>query len=143
METTPTPQAPARWPRGAAACLLALLAGMARAGPADVVAASVRCTTERICRFAVTVRHADQGWDHYADRWEVLSPEGQVLAVRPLQHPHVDEQPFTRSLGGVRIPAGLEQVRIRARDSKHGWGGAEVTVDLAPAAAGPPAPGLP
>ena len=47
---------------------------------------------------------ADSGWDHYANRWEVLEPEGQVIATRTLLHPHVDEQPFTRSLSGIHIP---------------------------------------
>ena len=32
------------------------------------------------------------------------------------------EQPFTRSLGGVAIPAELGRVTIRAHDSLHGWG---------------------
>jgi hypothetical protein len=114
----------------AVACLLGMATGVAGAGPADVVAARATCTAARVCRFDVTVRHADEGWEHYADRWEVLSPAGELLAVRVLQHPHVDEQPFTRSLEGVQIPAGVDRVRIRAHDSKHGLGGAEVTVAL-------------
>ena len=43
----------------------------------------------------VTVQHADTGWDHYADAWEVLAPDGTVLGTRTLLHPHTDEQPFT------------------------------------------------
>ena len=39
-------------------------------------------------------------------------------------------QPFTRSLSGVLIPAGVSQATIQARDSVHGWGGAEVVVEL-------------
>jgi hypothetical protein len=46
------------------------------------------------------VRHEDVGWQHYADRWEVLASGGEVLATRVLAHPHVDEQPFVRNLGG-------------------------------------------
>jgi hypothetical protein len=45
-----------------------------------------------------------------------------------LRHPHVDEQPFTRALEDVRIPADVERVRVRAGDSKHGTGGEEVEV---------------
>ena len=52
------------------------------------------------------------------------------LATRVLRHPHVNEQPFTRQLAGVEIPAGLERVRIRAHDSVHADGGAEVVVEL-------------
>ncbi len=29
--------------------------------------------------FDTSVRHHDQGWEHYADRWEVLDLEGNVL----------------------------------------------------------------
>jgi hypothetical protein len=73
-------------------------------------------------RFDVTVRHGDTGWDHYADAWTVSAPDGTVLGTRILLHPHVDEQPFTRSLDGVAVPGGVDEVRIRARDSVHGWG---------------------
>ena len=72
-------------------------------------------------RFDVTLRHDDSGWDHYADGWEVLSPSGDVLGKRVLAHPHVNEQPFTRSLSGVRIPQGISTVSIRAHDSVHGY----------------------
>jgi hypothetical protein len=102
--------------------------GPARAGTADVVAAKVRCQGER-CRFAVSVRHADSGWNHYADRYEVLDAEGEVLATRVLRHPHVDEQPFTRTLD-AQIPLAVKEVRIRAHDSEHGHGGEEQTISL-------------
>ena len=72
-------------------------------------------------RFDVTLRHADSGWEHYADGWEVLAPDGTSLGMRVLVHPHVNEQPFTRSLGGVVIPEGTTEVTIRARDNVDGW----------------------
>ena len=72
-------------------------------------------------RLDVTLRHADSGWDHYADGWEVLAPDGTSLGMRVLAHPHVNEQPFTRSLGGVVIPDGITEVIIRARDNVDGW----------------------
>ncbi len=61
----------------------------ALAGEADVLSAEAQCNDDRVCRFVVTLRHADEGWKHYADRWEVLSPEGELLATRVLRHPHV------------------------------------------------------
>jgi hypothetical protein len=73
----------------------------------------------RICSFLVTLRHNDEGWHHYANRWEIISGE-TVLAVRILAHPHVNEQPFTRSLRGVRIPQKVTEVRVRAEDTRHG-----------------------
>ena len=47
--------------------------------------------------FNTSIRHNDQGWEHYADRWEVLDLEGNQLGYRTLGHPHDNEQPFTRS----------------------------------------------
>lgn len=114
-----------------AAVLLLVGSGVARAGEADVAAAEAVEESAGTWRFEVTVAHADEGWDHYADKWEVLAPDGRVLGTRVLLHPHVGEQPFTRSLGGVAIPAEVDRVILRAHDSVHGLGGAEVTVELA------------
>ena len=100
------------------------------AGEADVLAAEAQRTGANTWRFTVTVKHADTGWEHYANRFDIVSPDGEVLGVRTLYHPHVDEQPFTRSLSGVAVPAGATLVRIRARDSKHGFSAAEFVVDL-------------
>ena len=47
--------------------------------------------------FSASVQHNDQGWDHYADEWEIIDFEGNLIGERPLAHPHVNEQPFTRS----------------------------------------------
>ena len=83
-------------------------------------------------RFDVTLSHPDTGWDHYADGWEVTTPDGKLLGARKLHHPHVAEQPFTRSLSNVMVPDGLRKVRIRARCSVDGWSDTAVMVDLAP-----------
>jgi hypothetical protein len=72
--------------------------------------------------FSVTVSHGDEGWDHYADGWEVAAPDGTQLGYRKLLHPHVNEQPFTRSLSNVDIPRDVTTVIIRAHDSVHKWG---------------------
>ena len=110
--------------------ILLSCAAMALAGPADVVSVSVTAIGDNQFRFRVTVRHADEGWDHYADRWEVLTLDGILLGTRTLYHPHVDEQPFTRELSGVVIPEGISQVVVQAHDSKHGMVGGARTVDL-------------
>ncbi|SLN13062.1 hypothetical protein TRL7639_00158 [Falsiruegeria litorea R37] len=81
-------------------------------------------------RFDVTIRHPDTGWDDYADGWQVLDMDGKELGMRVLHHPHVDEQPFTRSLSGVKIPTGTKQVQIRARDSVGGWAEESTVIDL-------------
>lgn len=101
------------------------------AGEADVVAVDVTAEASGTFGFAVTLRHADEGWEHYADRWEVVSTDGAtVYGERVLHHPHVNEQPFTRSLRGVTIPAGVREVLVRAHDKRHGPGGAAMTVTL-------------
>ncbi len=100
------------------------------AGDAQVVAVHIAPDGPATYRFDVTVAHPDTGWDHYADRWEVLDPDGNSLGVRVLAHPHVNEQPFTRSLGGVAIPEGIEEVTVRAGDSVDGWGSVTRTVPV-------------
>jgi hypothetical protein len=104
--------------------------GLAHAGDADVVKAEVNRDVDGSYRFSVTVRHDDKGWNHYADRWEVLAPDGSILGTRILHHPHVDEQPFTRSLSGVRVPEGVREVTIRAHDSVHDVGGKTLSLAL-------------
>jgi hypothetical protein len=107
----------------AACCALVLSCQPVLAGEADVVGAEAARESDGTWRFRVTVRHADEGWDHYADRWQVETPEGRVLGTRVLLHPHEYEQPFTRALGGVVIPPEVAEVVIRAHDSVHGDGG--------------------
>ena len=104
--------------------------GSAGAGEADVVGVEAVPNGPGIWRFNVTVRHDDTGWDHYADKWDIVAPDGEVLGTRVLAHPHENEQPFTRSLGGVAIPEGVDRVVVRAHDSEHGYGGLEVEVTL-------------
>lgn len=114
---------------GLAAALLGLQSALA--GQADVLKVDIRPAADS-GRFdiEVTLRHADSGWDHYANRWEVLSPDGQVMATRVLAHPHEHEQPFTRGLSGVRIPAQYTWIRVRGHDLVHGYGGREVTLSV-------------
>ena len=81
-------------------------------------------------RADVTLRHNDTGWDHYADAWRVVAPDGNVIATRVLYHPHENEQPFTRSLGNIKIPASMATVFIEAHDKVHGWSKQRVKVDL-------------
>ncbi len=104
--------------------------GTAIASEADVVAVKATKTGNQTYRFDVTIRHEDTSWEHYADSWEVLGPDSSILGTRVLAHPHINEQPFTRSLSGVKIPAGINQVKIRAHDSIHAFGGETMVVDL-------------
>ena len=114
----------------AAILMVMATSGTVVAGEADVLEVRVDQEAGGSYRFTVTVAHADEGWDHYADQWDVVAPDGTVLGTRVLHHPHVTEQPFVRSLSGVEIPDGIDSVTVRARDSVHGYGGIEQTVDV-------------
>ncbi len=105
-----------------------IVAGQGYSGEVEIVDVKVSCSSS--CNFAVTLKHADEGWQHYANQWDVLTMDGKLLKSRVLFHPHVDKQPFTRSLSGVQIPAGTSRVKIRARDIKHGYSNVEFTVQL-------------
>ncbi|MEM1045739.1 MAG: hypothetical protein AAGL24_06295 [Pseudomonadota bacterium] len=126
----PPPRPIARLLRACVVSLAAFAGGYAVAGEADIVGVEAVETAPGIWRFDVTVRHADTGWDHYADRFDIVAPDGTVLGERILAHPHVDEQPFTRSLSGVAVPDGITSVTVRAHDNVHGLGGAELKADL-------------
>ncbi len=107
-----------------------VLPAVSFAGEADVLGVKAEKTGEGTFSFTVTVQHDDKGWDHYANQWEVLGPDGNVIGIRVLYHPHVGEQPFTRSLSGVKVLEGVTTVTVRARDSVHGYGGREMKIDL-------------
>jgi hypothetical protein len=111
--------------------------GAANAGNADVTFVKAAQAADGTWTFSVTVEHPDTGWEDYADGWDVVTPDGQVLKPNPddaftrvLLHPHENEQPFTRSQSGIVIPEGVTQVRVRAHDLVDGFGGQEVVVDL-------------
>lgn len=112
----------------ATAAALALLALPAAANPVEVVHARFERSGDA-WDVSVTLRHADSGWQHYANLWVVERLDGSELGRRVLLHPHEDEQPFTRS-ERIRIPAGVTRVRVRAGDNGSGIDGNTVVVDL-------------
>ncbi len=80
--------------------------------------------------FDVTLSHKDTGWDDYADAWRILDSDGNELGVRQLAHPHVEEQPLTRSLSGIRVPDGVTEVSVQTRDTIGGWSSAMTKIKL-------------
>lgn len=100
------------------------------AGEADVVKVDVTQQSNGSYSFQVTVRHNDEGWDHYADAWDVGRTDGTIYTTRILAHPHENEQPFTRGKSGVQIPENVKSVIIRAHDKVHGHGGKTIEVTL-------------
>ena len=80
--------------------------------------------------FHVTLSHEDTGWDHFADGWRIVDSKGNELGYRKLWHPHVEEQPFTRTLANVLVPEGTNIIFIEAHDKVHGWAKKKVKIDL-------------
>jgi len=81
-------------------------------------------------RADVTLKHADAGWKHYADAWRLVDEAGNEIGKRTLYHPHVNEQPFTRSLSSFQISHDKNIIYIEAHDLKHGWSPDRVKIDL-------------
>lgn len=106
------------------------VAPVAVAGEADVIDVKVRKSAPGVYDFDVTVKSVDKGWAYYADAFEVLAPDGRLLGRRELLHPHESEQPFTRDLYGVKIPAGITEVIVRARHKPKGYDGMTKKVKL-------------
>lgn len=90
--------------------------------------------------FEVEIKSPDTGCRQYADWWEVVGTDGELIYRRVLAHSHADEQPFARSGGPVPIAADTI-VWVRAHMNATGYGGAVlkgspaggfVRVELAP-----------
>lgn len=111
--------------------------GEAAKGDADVTFVKAIQTGDQRWKFEVTVNHRDTGWEDYANGWDVVLPDGNVILVspndkftRPLAHPHVNEQPFTRTQQNLLIPTGTPSVTVRAHDLVDHYGGKVVKVLL-------------
>jgi hypothetical protein len=96
----------------------------------DVIEVEVARSGEGGYRFDVTISSPYDTPERYADAWRVKGPDGTVYGVRELLHDHSSEQPFTRSLDGVEIPADVTKVTVEARDLENGWGGETLEVTI-------------
>jgi len=105
------------------------VATQAQAGDADVTGVVVN-QRAGLYDLDVTIRSKDTGWERYADRIEARGPDGTVLGTRILEHPHDDEQPFTRDLYRLRVPAGIARITVRVHFKPTGFDGATMIVPL-------------
>lgn len=95
--------------------------GLSEALVADVTA--VRVTGDAgAYQFVVEISSPDTGCEQFADWWEVVTEDGELLHRRILLHSHVTEQPFTRS-GGPVDADGETVLIVRAHMSNGGYGG--------------------
>ncbi len=104
---------------------------IANANDVEVVDVKAIQSKDKTWSFSVTLKHDDEGWDHYANEWQVIAPDDKILATRTLYHPHVTEQPFTRGTQGVKISDDIKTVRIIAKDTVHGLSKNAVELELA------------
>jgi len=96
----------------------------------DVVDVMVQARGENRFDFDVTLSSPYDTPQRYADAFRVKNADGQAYGERKLLHHHENEQPFTRDLYGVSIPAGIRTVVIQARDQQYGYGGKTMEIAL-------------
>jgi len=59
-----------------------------------------------------------------------VDEKGNEIGKRTLYHPHVNEQPFTRSLSSFHIANDKKIIFVEAHDLKHGWSPNRVKIDM-------------
>ena len=96
----------------------------------EIVGAEATETDEGTYDFDVTISSPYDTPERYADGWQVLGPDGEVLGEMELGHDHASEQPFTRTQFDVEIPADVTEVQIEGHDLENGYGGKRFTVQL-------------
>lgn len=96
----------------------------------DVINVKVRASGVDRFDFDVTMTSPYDTPKRYADAFRVSGKDGTHFGERILLHDHADEQPFTRELYGVKIPAGVKTVIVQGRDMKSGYGGKAIEIAL-------------
>jgi len=109
--------------------LMSIFAQLSYANEVEIVNVYMQ-ETDSGWRAEVTLKHNDTSWEHYADAWRVVDRNGHLIKTRVLFHPHINEQPFTRSLSGISIPADQSIIYVEAHDKQHGWSKQRVEIDL-------------
>ena len=96
----------------------------------DVIAATAELGPDGTWTVSATISSPYDSAERYADAFRIFDSQGNELGVRVLLHDHATEQPFTRSLAGLAIDDGVDEITVQGRDLVNGWGGATVVVEL-------------
>lgn len=96
----------------------------------DVIAVKIAPRGADQFDFRVTVSSPYDSPARYADAFRILGEGGAVYGERQLLHDHAGEQPLTRTLYGVTVPADVKTVVIQARDQKSGYGAKTMVMAL-------------
>ncbi|MFE4108266.1 hypothetical protein [Almyronema epifaneia] len=88
---------------------------------AEVIAVEATAGEPGAYTLAVTIKSPDTGCDQYANWWEVISEEGDLIFRRVLAHSHVEEQPFWRPGGAIAVQP-EQTLIIRAHMYPTGYG---------------------
>tara|TARA_B100000780_G_C21071873_1_gene431340 strand:+ start:89 stop:496 length:408 start_codon:yes stop_codon:yes gene_type:complete len=113
-----------------ASALLLALSHSSKANNISILATAIIHQSHGEYLVNVKLEHRDTGWQHYADEWRIVDSQGNILGSRVLQHPHVNEQPFTRALSNVKLSNELDTVYIEAHDKVHGWTKNRLRIEL-------------
>ena len=83
------------------------------ASKAEIKNVTVSKSSNNLYTFNVTILHNDTGWNHYINKWTIVDSNDNIIATRILHHPHVNEQPFTRSKSNVLIDGTSKEYFIK------------------------------
>ncbi len=114
--------------------IMVLLAGLllppiaAHAGKPEVTWVELR-QEARHWHVTATLSHDDEGDYHFLDRWQVRTPDREVLGEERFHNPRRQAAERISTLRDIRIPRDVDTLYIRAHDTLHGWG-PNVKVDL-------------
>ena len=67
------------------AFVITISTGLANAGEPSVLDAKAHTNGNGTYSISATLIHKDEGWEHYANKFEVLGPDQQILATRELK----------------------------------------------------------
>ena len=88
---------------------------------ANVIDVNTKGSTGKY-NFYVTVSSNETGCNQYANWWEILDENGELLYRRILVHSHPNDQPFRRAGGHVNVTPS-QPLYIRAHMNTSGYKG--------------------